>query len=295
MPKEQQNRLKILTPQEVDAARKELIIIYGRAGIGKTRLALSIPDAWGKIAYYASDNGSENLSSISKSKRGRIYVVKPEGPDPTACFMQFAKMDWKEIDPEIDTLIVDTYTKVVEDSIRYSANTGSMTNEAHSIVGVPGEGGQAIPNRGDYLAIESLSKGFLDMIFDKQSGMNIIFLCHEDVKIVEEVAAVGGPSHPGRKMTEYLPAQFSTVIRLIREQTLIPGEDFARSVVIAITENDGKFIAKTRTSDEDAPNPLARVVLDQNPSSYWDQYLAAAAGQTETKKKKKKLTISQEA
>jgi len=293
MSKPQQNRLKILTAKEVDAAQKELIIIYGRAGIGKTRLALSIPEEWGKIAYYAADNGSEFLASIDRKKRDRVVVVKPEGPDPTACFMQFAKMDWREIDPEIGVVMVDTYTKVVQDSIRYSANSGAMTNEPHAIIGVPGDGGQAIPNRGDYLALESLSKGFLDMVFDKQSDMHVVFLCHEDVKIVEEVAAVGGPSHPGRSMTEYLPAQFSTVIRLIREQTLIPGEDFARNVVIAITENDGKFIAKTRTSDEDAPNPIARVVLDQNPSSYWKQYLAAGDPDSpkDTVVKKKKLTI----
>jgi energy-coupling factor transporter ATP-binding protein EcfA2 len=266
------NRLRILKPADIAAAQKERIIIYGRAGIGKTRLALSLPASYGKIAYYAADQNSEFLTSIDAVKRERIIVVKPEGDDPTALFMQFAMQDWKKIDPAIGTLVVDTYTKVALDAIRHSANTGAVTAEKHFVVGDPANGGQVLPNRGDYMAIDSLSRGFLDMIFTRQKDMNILFLCHEDVKIIENVHAVGGPAHPGRAMTEYLPAQFNTVIRLIREQTLVPGADAPEDVVIAITENDGKFIAKVRTADETGANPLARVLLERNPSSYWTKY-----------------------
>jgi hypothetical protein len=199
-------------------------------------------------------------------------VVKPEGDDPIKNFMKFCMQDWKAIDPEIDTLVVDTYTKVALDIISYAANSGAMDREKHYVIGDPTNGGQAIPNRGDYQAIESVSRGNLDMLFDKQSKMNIIFLMHEDVKIVENVHAVGGPAHHGRAMTEYIPAQFSTVIRLIREPVLIPGNDAPEDVVIAITENDGKFIAKIRTSDELAVNKLARVILNRNPVNFWEQY-----------------------
>ena len=266
------NRLRILKPADIAAAQKERIIIYGRAGIGKTRLALSIPESWGKIAYYAADQNSEFLTSIAPEKRNRIIVVKPEGDDPTALFMQFAMHDWKKVDPAIGVVICDTYTKVALDAIRHSANTGAVTAEKHFVVGDPANGGQVLPNRGDYMAIDSLSRGFLDMIFTRQKDMHIIFLCHEDVKIIENVHAVGGPAHPGRAMTEYLPAQFNTVIRLIREQTLVPGADAPEDVVIAVTENDGKFIAKVRTSDETGANPLARVSLERNPQSYWTKH-----------------------
>jgi hypothetical protein len=266
------NRLRILKPADLRVSQKERIAIYGRAGIGKTRMALSLPARYGKIVYYAADTNSEFLTSIDPSKRDRVYVVKPEGDDPSALFMQFAMTNWKTIDPEIGTVVVDTYTKVALDAIRHSANTGAVTAEKHFVVGDPAKGGQVLPNRGDYMAIDSLSRGFLDMIFTKQADMHIIFLCHEDVKIVENVHAVGGPAHPGRAMTEYLPAQFNTVIRLIREQTLIPGADAPEDVVIAITENDGKFIAKVRTSNEATANPLARVVLDRNPINWWVKY-----------------------
>jgi hypothetical protein len=265
--------LRILKLADFLAELKERIIIYGRAGIGKTRLALSLPyEKYGKIAYYASDTNSEFLSSIDPSKRDRIIVVKPEGDDPISNFMKFCMQDWSAIDPEIKTLVVDTYTKVALDIISYAANSGTMDREKHFIIGDPAEGGQAIPNRGDYQGIESVSRGNLNMIFAKQRTMHIIFLMHEDVKIIENVHAIGGPAHPGRAMTEYIPAQFSTVIRLIRDKMLTPGADAPEDVVIAITENDGKFIAKIRTSNERSNNVLARVALDRDPSSYWVQY-----------------------
>ncbi len=265
--------LRIMRGQDISQKTVERIIIYGRAGIGKTRFGLSLTERFGKIAYFAADKNSYLLDSISRKKRERVIVFNPENVvNPTSLFMQFAMTDFAAIDPEIKTLVVDTYTKVAMDAIAYSANSGSMDREKHYIIGTPGKGGQAIPNRGDYQAVDSLSKGFLDMLFDKQAHMHIIFLCHEDVKIIENVHAIGGPAHPGRAMTEYLPAQFSTVLRLIREQVLVPGEAYPRDVVIAIGEGDGKFISKVKTENETGPNPLARVALEQDPTSYWVKY-----------------------
>lgn len=266
------NTLSILRGHEIDQNAYERIIIYARAGIGKTRFGLSLTPRFGKIAYYAADKNSWLLQSISAEKRKRVVVVKPEGDDPTALFMQFCMTDWSAVDSEIKTLVVDTYTKVAMDAIAWTANTNAVDREKHYIIGEPGEGGIAIPNRGDYQAIDGLSKGFLDMLFDKQSDKHIIFLCHEEVKTTEGVHSVGGPQHPGRQMIDYLPAQFSTVIRLVREEVLVPGADNVEPVVVAITDNDGRFVAKLRTEDEDAPNPMGRVVLDRDPVNFWKQY-----------------------
>ena len=270
--------LRILkNPDELRKIAKERIIIYGRAGIGKSRFALSLTERFGKIAYYAADKNSELLSSIDPKKHARVIVTIPEGDDPIQNFMTFAMTDWSKIDPDIGTIVVDTYTKVAVDSIRHSANTGSVTSEKHYIVGDPKQGGQVIPNRGDYLAIESISRGYLDMLFDKQRSKHIVLVCHEDIKIIENVHAVGGPAHPGRAMTEELPAQFSTVIRLIREQLLIPGASAPQDVVVAISDNDGKFVAKIRTMNEIEKNPLGHIVLDRNPENFWKKYDAIYA------------------
>ncbi len=285
------NTLEMLRGDEIDQNAYERIIVYARAGIGKTRFGLSLTERFGKIAYFAADKNSWLLQSISKEKRKRIIVVKPKGDDPTALFMQFCMQDWSEIDPEIKTLVVDTYTKVAMDAIAWTANTNAVDREKHYIIGEPGEGGIAIPNRGDYQAIDGLSKGFLDMLFDKQSDKHIIFLCHEEVKTTEGVHSVGGPQHPGRQMIDYLPAQFSTVIRLVREELLVPGADNIEPIVVAITDNDGKFVAKLRTENENEPNPMARVLLERDPVNFWKQYDANfVTGEPQAKALKAKTT-----
>lgn len=280
-----ENILDLLEGSEVDENVKERIMIYGRAGVGKTRFGLSLPASWGRIAYYAADKNSWLLRSISREKRKRIKIVRPRGADPTALFMQFCMMDWPD---DIGTLVVDTYSKVALDSISYCANSLTLDREKHYVVGEIGEGGVAIPNRGDYQGVDGLSKGYLDTLFDLQMDKHIIFICHEESKQVEGMPAVGGPQHPGRQMIDYLPAQFSTVIRLIRDEVMVPGAEDVTPVVVAITENDGKYVAKLRTDDEEAPNPLARKVLDRNPSSWWDEYEAYVGGRLEAPKKKKK-------
>src|SRR5689334_13286353 len=116
MAKKAENILEFFTGDEIDAIVKERIMIYGRAGVGKTRFGLSVPESWGKIVYYAADKNSWLLRSISKAKRDRIHVVRPKGSDPTALFMQFCMQDWNELDPEIGTIVVDTYSKVALDS-----------------------------------------------------------------------------------------------------------------------------------------------------------------------------------
>lgn len=282
------NILDILDGGDIDEYVKERIMIYGRAGMGKTRFGLSVPESWGKIAYYAADKNSWLLRSISKEKRKRIRVVRPRGSDPTSLFMQFCMMNWDEVDPEIGTIVVDTYSKVALDSISYSANNLSMDREKHYVIGELGKGGIAIPNRGDYQGVDGLSKSYLDTIFDLQMDKHIIFICHEESKQIEGQDAIGGPQHPGRQMIDYLPAQFSTVIRLVREETLLPDAEDVCPVVVAITENDGKYVAKLRTDDEEAPNPLARKVLDRNPASWWASYEKYTTGQIGSTPKKKK-------
>lgn len=301
MAKDPKNILDFLDGGDIDEEVKERIMIYGRAGVGKTRFGLSVPASWGKIAYYAADKNSWLLQSIARVKRGRVRVVRPRGPDPMAQFMQFCMLDWDEVDAEVGTIVVDTYTKVAMDSITYSANTLAVNREPHYIIGELGKGGVAIPNRGDYQGIDGLSKSYLDMLFDRQIDKHIIFICHEESKQLAEGAPfVGGPQHPGRQMIDYLPAQFSTVIRLDREEMLTPGGENVVSVVVAITENDGKFVAKLRTDVEDAPNPLARVSLDRDPSSWWVKYEDYTAGRMEVpapkklKKKKKRPIVEEE-
>jgi len=290
----EKNILEFLHGADIDDVAKERILIYGRAGVGKTRFGLSIPESWGRIAYYAADKNSWLLQSVSKAKRDRVEIVRTSGPDPTAHFMQFCMMDLSEIGPDIGVIVVDTYTKVALDSVSYTANTLSVDREKHYIIGDLGKGGIAIPNRGDYQGVDGLSKNYLDLLFDMHPDKHIIFMMHEESKQVggKDGPVIGGPQHPGWTMIDYLPSQFSTVIRLIRDEVLAPGADDITPVVVAITEYDGKFPAKLRTDDEEAPNPLARRVLDRNPSPWWieyEEYTSGRRAEPKPKTKKKKI------
>lgn len=279
--------LEVFDPT-LNESDRERIILYGSAGVGKSRFGLCVPEEpFGDILLYAADENSEFLHSISPEQRmsGRIKVIKPRTEwtdpetgeikkgDPITNFQQFCMTDWKKVFPTVKTIVVDTYTKVAMDCIQYAANTGAIDREMHYKIGDPNDGGQAIPNRSDYQGIESLSRGFIDTIFDKQRDMHIIFICHEDSKQVGNVGVVGGPSHPGRKMTQDLPAKFSTVIRLIRDPVLIPGDSVPTMKVIAVTDHDGQYIAKMREGDYEKGNGLSRIALDKNPVNFWNMYL----------------------
>ena len=262
--------LRIFDPLSADA-QLERAIIYSRSGFGKSRLWASLTPRFGEILLYAADHSSEFMASTTVAKKKRVRILKPTTGDPTKCFQEFCIRDWRPIFPDVKTIVVDTYTQVIQDSLQYSAATGAVTAEKHFVVGDPKAGGQVIPNRGDYRAIASLSRGFLRSLFLHQAHYNIILVCHEDSKAFEGIN-IGGPAHAGWEMSEELPGHFSTVIRLVKEPLLVPGRDVPEMKVIAVTESDGKYIAKLRESDEKNGNPMKRVVLDEDPTNFWVRY-----------------------
>lgn len=268
--------------------KRERIIVYSDPGLGKSRLMLSLTPRFGNILLYAADDNSEFLDSISEEKRKRVFVIKPTGDDAIMNFQEFCEHDWAaeegkvlpdgRVIPKFGTIVVDTYTQIMERTLQATADQGLAGAEKHFKVSTGEDASMTIPNRGDYRGNDSLSMGFLDTLFDKQRDYHIIFGCHEQLKYIEEVCVGGGPAHPGRRMLKELPARFSTVIRLIRDTVEVQEPEYhLENVVIALTENDGQFIAKVRTSDEDKPNPLARVILDRNPINFWQQYDAIYA------------------
>lgn len=268
-----------------DATVPERIIIYGKPGTGKTRFACCLPDddKWGDILYYAADPGSELLASVLKSYiyrkdgRRRINVVRPRAGSPIEHFQEFCIRNWNA-EPGLEnvkTIIVDTYTRIANQTIQYSANSGAVTQEKHFKVGNPTKGGQVIPNRGDYMAIASLSRGFMDNIFLAQSDKNIIFIMHEDTDVIEGVGTRLGPSHPGKQMTEELPANFSTVIRLDRKLIQpAPGQPM-KMVVVAQTDGNGQFVAKLRENTTEG-NPIPEVIVDVDPVNFWRDHFGPA-------------------
>jgi len=270
----QEKGLEILKPEQITGSVPERIGIYGRAGIGKTRTALCLPNTekWGEIIYYAADDNTEMMRSVPAAARSRVHVVKPRGDDHHVNFQQFCMTDWHKLRPQVKTLVVDTFTTVAFRVIQQIANKGYITREEHFQVGDPLNGGFALPSRSDYQAIDSACQGFLEMLNDKQRAMNIILVFHEDSKEIGKGTFFGGPSVPGRRMLEHIPGSLNTVVRLIRENGVVPGKQEVISKVVAITSNNGNYVAKLREADIENGNPLGRVVLDNNPVNWWNKY-----------------------
>jgi hypothetical protein len=260
--------------------QRERIVIYGGPGTGKSRLALSVPltDKWGEVLYFAADSGTKFLQFLSPAKRARVHVFEGQGDDAQQNFQEFCMHDWRKDFPKAKTIIIDTYTKVAEDTLQLSANTGAITAEKHYTFGNKAKGGQVIPNRGDYTALNSASKGYLNALEAFQSDYNIILVMHEDLKTNEKTQVTyGGPAHPGQGMTQIIAGAANTVIHLTREPVQVQGESMPKFRVIANTSHDGIFVAKLREANEETGNPMPRVVCDPNPVNFWIKYDALGA------------------
>lgn len=261
--------------QEFDPAlegnQKERILIYAESGMGKTRFGLSVPDPWGEIIYFAADENSRFLQSIPPDMRKRIHVLIPKGDDVIQNFNEFCIRDWRKVYPKAGVLVVDTYTKIGRDTIRHSANTGAVTAEKHYKIGDVANGGQVIPNRGDYQAIDTQSAGYIDNLYQFQAHYHIILICHEDMKQLDDGTVIGGPAFPGRQVAAELPGKVSTVIRLIRKGVLDPMTSAVTYRVFAVTTHSGKFMAKLRECGAGG-NPIPEVMLDIMPKAWWTMY-----------------------
>ena len=271
---------------------QEHIMIYSRPGFGKTRLGTSLTPRWGEILYYAADMGAAGTAPVMRKYLPRIHVVNPtsgkidpktkkkEVSNPVHDFTEFCMMDWNGfVDPvtkempykDVKTIVVDTYTTIANKCLQWSADHASVTAETHFKIGDPEKGGRVVPNRGDYLGLYSITRGFMDLLDQHQSHMNIIFLMHEELNSPEGAPALGGPSHPGQQMLEELPGMFDTVLRLTRKP--VPAKDGkpASYDLYANTAPTGIYLGKVREHGEDG-NPIPAIKLNIDPVNFWEVY-----------------------
>jgi len=249
---------------------RERILIYSVAGEGKTRLATSLTERFGEIIYIAIDEGSESLDSVLPKYRSRIHVYRPRWENPLEDAGEIATTNWKAKHPNAKTIIIDTFTTWTWFVLQYITNKGMFSTKRVKI----GEGTKmetALPDVGEYGGVHAQIRLFLSLLFNTQRDMNIIVLCHSDPP--EPGRGAGGPSTVGKKMTEWLPARFKTVIRLDREVT----NDIVKGTVVQVSKRvarcapHGEWIARINEASETG-NPMPAVVLDVDPRNLWVQY-----------------------
>jgi len=253
-------------------ARRELILLYGPPGAGKTRLGTSLPERFGKVAYIAIDEGSESLASVLAQYRERITVFRPTWEDPIVEAAEVCNTDWRK--EGFDTIILDTFSNMTGKWLDFSAKKGYF--QKANYIGVPGQPGfHALPDKGHYGGTHGIIRNFVTDLMLKQSTLNIIFICHQQLIADENNAAhtIGGPSLAGRAMTEWLPSRFSTVIHLDRKTKvkIVGGERTEEAKVVAWMAPHGAWIARRNEAGEKG-NPLQSLELNIDPINFWRVY-----------------------
>lgn len=261
--------LKSVDPSVIKEPR-ERILIYSVGGEGKTRLATSLTDRFGEIIYIAFDEGSESLDSVLPEFRDRIHVKVPEGINPLEDAAAVIHTNWRAEHPNAKTIIIDTFSTWTWNALQYITNQGMFSNKRVKI----GEGTKqetALPDVGEYGGTHAQIRLFLTNLFNVQRDMNIIVVCHSDPP--EAGRGKGGPSTVGKKMTEWLPARFKTVIHLDREisNSIQGGNVVQQSKRIAYCAPHGEWIARVNEASEKG-NPMPAEVLGVNPKPFWVKY-----------------------
>jgi len=154
--------------------------------------------------------------------------------------------------------------------LQYITDQGMFSSKRVKIgVGTAQE--SALPDVGEYGATQSRVKLFIKDLFNVQKDMNILVLCHSDPP--EPGRGKGGPSTVGKKMTEFLPSRFKTVIRLDREVTreIVKGTIVEKSQRVAYCAPHGDWIARINEASATG-NPMPSVPLQVNPLHFWVTY-----------------------
>ena len=263
--------------------RLERILIYGDPKTGKTRLATSLPDSWGRVLYVGADAGAESLAPVLATYRNRLVVLKPSGgtdpkSNPHYDAFDIATRDWTKevgrIGEGVKTLVWDTMTSTALDILSYVATSGQFSAGAHISLGTPGSAEhQKLPMQGDYMATHNIISRLVDFLF--KQPLHLIVICHATFDEPRDGGgAEGGPATAGKATVRSFPGRFDAVIHLQRRSSGAGGVGMggaaASSVVTAFTERHGIWSAGVRSGH--ASNPMPRVDLASDPRHFWESW-----------------------
>jgi hypothetical protein len=265
--------LQTLSP-EVATQRRDIILLYGDAGSGKTRLATSLTERFGEIIYFALDEGSEGLDSVLEKYRGRIHVVKPTWENPFVDAAEIASRDWRKQFPTAKTIVIDTFSNLTWKLLSYCTNMG-MFSSKHVEIGTGTALRASLPDRGDYGGTHAIIRNFVVQILNQQKTFNIVFVCHQDHPDTDDAGnrLPGGPATVGKAMTTWLAARFKSVIRLDREieNKIVAGKVEIITKIVARTAPHGSFIARINEAGEKG-NPIPVVPVAVDARNFWEMF-----------------------
>jgi hypothetical protein len=252
--------------------------VYGPPTSGKTRLATSLPERFGKILYIPFDEGAEGLSSVLPSYQERITVMRPDGTDKKLGVVRdlFDLYTTKWTEQGFRTLIIDTMSRLTYTLLELVASekVQMIRQKEGRRLGIPGEDGFIqLPDEGHYGAMNTVALNFVSQLINLQPDLNIIFICHE--LAADDKSPTGGPGFAGRAVGKWLPTLCqNAVIRVARtESSKIDKSGAVEKTVkrTAWVAPHGSWIAR-RAENNITATPFEKIDLAPDPINFWVKY-----------------------
>lgn len=256
------------------------VLIYSNPKCGKTRLACSYPEEWGKGVYVAAEPCSEDLGPVQFELRKRLMVIKPlpEDPkkkiDPLFEAVAIANKDWSA--DGYGVLIWDSLTSTAIDLLAAYALKGNYAKDqiTYGEVGTPTHHCHA--TMGDFGAAQSSVLHLLRFLFKQK--VHVIVLAHQswaEPKSNDGGTIIGGPATIGGAQIKEIGGLFPSVVHLDVKTVRTPNEP-AITKFIAHNNKAGIWLSGTRTGGDSLPD----IDITNNPKAFWDAWLVAVNGMT---------------
>jgi hypothetical protein len=284
-----------MSVQKVDPqSARQVIGIYGGPTAGKTRLATSLPERFGRVLYVAIDEGSEGLKSVLPHYQERIDAVRLTGEHPKLGILEdlreLATTDWESTVPPpwyppedaqrwkpFDTIILDTVSRLTYQilNIVSSPQMGMVSEKKDwGKIGDPDEPGFIqLAGKEHYGGLNTVMLNVITNIINMQPNLNIIFVCHEDP--ADDKSPVGRPGFAGRAVAKWLPTLCQdAVIRVTRrEDTSVDGKGKVTKTVkrLAYFASHGSWMAR-RAENDIKPSEITHIELDIDPINFWTTF-----------------------
>lgn len=185
--------IKQTTAFQVATTRGVKMTVYGRGGVGKTMLGLTMPQP---VAYVSTESG---LLSLSHANQLRVFGDDWKPFDPTVFEIEDLN-DLREVrkwcdDPEFPytSLVLDTVTSVADKVLKVELDKAADPRQAYG----------------------ALLKDMVDIFWDFRSieGRHILFIA-EEMPNKEGNTPLHVPGMPGNKLAAKVPYLFDELFHM---------------------------------------------------------------------------------
>lgn len=252
----------------------ERALVYGDPASGKTRLATSLPESWGKILYIAEDDNAESLRPVLDKYKPRITVVKSmptyDGKyDPIAEAFEVV-INYKKLCEDAGVIVWDTMGATGDKFLCYIAEKHQYSDKQITLGAPSGPGKFTVPLPPDYGGAQNSITRLTSFMMNQP--VHIIVVCHgrfDEPQAADPSGLVGGPATVGSATVRTYSKSFDLTVHV--EKKVVSSPSGQKVSVTAYTEKHGIWQAKLREGKGE--NPMPKTELEPDPINFWNRYL----------------------